>query len=80
MTTDSFYRKMLARERKNMGFDYASSGLLPRFLSARLYGNPMIAGFLSILDKMVVDITESAKRVQFYFNFTIDKNDLSINQ
>jgi hypothetical protein len=79
MTTDSFYRKMLARERVNMGFDY-SNGMLSKFVSPRLYGNPMLAEFLNRIDKVIVDMAESIKRVQFYFAFTIDKNDLSINQ
>lgn len=79
MTTDSFYRKMLARERVNMGFDYRG-GLLSRFVSPRLYGNPMLAEFLQRMDRVMVDMAESIKRVQFYFAFTIDKNDLSINQ
>ena len=79
MVHDSRYRKMLAPPRVNRGFDFASGGLLPRFLSARLYSNPMIAGFLSRLDVGVVGIAEAVKKLQFFYNYTIDKNDRSLN-
>ncbi len=61
------------------GHDYALGGLLARFLSPRLYSNPLISGFLALLDRQYVGLTDSAKRLQFYYNFTIDKNDRSLN-
>lgn len=79
MVHDSRYRKMLAPPRVNRGFDFASGGLLSRFLSARLYANPMIAGFLNRLDVGIVELAEAVKNVQFFYNYAIDKNDRSLN-
>lgn len=80
MVHDSRYRQMLAPPaRVNRGFDFAAGGLLPRFVSARLYANPMIAGFLTRLDRAFVELAESVKYLQFFYNYAIDKNDRSLN-
>ncbi len=63
-----------------MGFDYSKNGLLFRFLSQMMYGNTRLAEFLKRLDKLFVELIESVKRIQFYTNYTIDKNDRRFNE
>ncbi len=79
MVHDSRYRQMLSSPRVNRGHDFASAGLMRRFVSARLYGNPMVAGFLDRLDRVMVDLVEAVKTVQFRYNYCMDKNDRSLN-
>lgn len=80
MLHDSFYRNLTRPTGlKHRGYDYAARGLLNRFLSSRLYGNPLIAGFLQRLDVVAVDVLDRVKLVQFYYNYTVDKNDRSLN-
>jgi hypothetical protein len=62
------------------GFDYASSSFVNRLVSKRLLMNPTISGFLSKIEPFFIEILDSVKKLQFYQNYTIDKNDRSINQ
>ena len=64
---------------KNTGFNYNESGLINRFVSSRMYMNPRIEKFLNSIDPILIEFTESVKKIQFYTNFTIDKNDRRIN-
>lgn len=64
---------------KNTGFNYNEGGLINRFVSSRLYMNPRIEAFLNLIGPAFIEFTESVKKIQFYSNFTIDKNDRRIN-
>ena len=69
MHKDSFYRKIYesSEDRKNLGFDYAKEGLLKRFLSPSLYGNPRLIEFLNRLEPLFIELIESVKRIQFFY-------------
>ena len=64
---------------KSTGFNYNEGGLVNRFFSSRMYMNPRIETFLNLIDPILIEFTESVKKIQFYTNFTIDKNDRRIN-
>ena len=78
MTHDSLYRRMFAAPRIRSGYD-VSNGLIRRMVSSRMYGHPLLADFLGRLDLSLVEMTQAIKRLQFHFNFTIDRNDRSLN-
>lgn len=82
MYKDSLYNKMLqsTEERLNTGFDYTSNGMLKRFLSPTMLGNPRLKEFVERIDKSFIELANTVKKVQFYWNYTIDKNDNRINQ
>jgi hypothetical protein len=44
-----------------------------------MFGNPVMDGFLSRIDPYFIEMTDSVKAIQFYNNYTLDKNDGSIN-
>ena len=77
MYVNSVYNKMVEScdQRKNMGFDYTKDGMLRRFFSPRMYMNPRMEDFLNKIEPAIIEITESVKKIQFYTNYTIDKND-----
>lgn len=81
MYKDSIYNKMYqsSEEISHTGFDYRSEGLLDKFISNRMHGNPVMDGFLKKIDPYFVEMVDSVKKIQFYNNFTIDKNDGRIN-
>ena len=81
MYIDSFYNKMLQSNEKRtaLGYDYGNDCLLNKFLSPRLYFNPRIEDFLNLLDPALIELVETVKKMQFYYNYTIDKNDRRIN-
>ncbi len=62
-------------DRKNMGYNYGKDGLLRRFFSPRMYMNPRVEKFLNDMEPAIIELTESVKKIQFYTNYTIDKND-----
>lgn len=66
--------------RKNLGYDYEENGLLSKFVSSSLYGNPRMAEFLRRIDPMFLEILKSVKKIQYFYNYTIDKNDTRYNQ
>ena len=66
-------------DRVSMGYDYNKEGLIAKFISPILYQNPRLATFLGYLDQSLIEFTESVKKIQFYTNYTIDKNDRRIN-
>lgn len=82
MYKDSIYNKIVqdSEVRQAQGYDYAKKGLFTRFLSPALYGNPRIANFLEKTDPLLIELTDSVKRLQFFFNYTIDKNDRRYNE
>ena len=81
MYKDSIYNKIVqdSEDREGNGYDYAKNGLFVRFLSPALYGNPRITKFLGMTDPLLIELTDSVKKLQFYFNYTIDKNDRRYN-
>lgn len=81
MYKDSIYNKIYQSNDQltNRGFDYRSEGLLDKFLSNRMHGNPVMDGFLDKISPYFAEMVDSVKKIQFYNNFTIDKNDGSIN-
>jgi hypothetical protein len=82
MYKDSIYNKMLqsSEKRTAMGFDYASNGLLNKWLSPMMFANPRLETFLNKIDPMFIELLDSVKRIQFFNNYTIDKNDRRYNQ
>jgi hypothetical protein len=82
MYKDSIYTKMYtsSEQRLNMGYDYESNGLLDKFVSPAMYNNPRLAEFLKRIDPLFLEILKVVKKIQFYHNYTIDKNDSRINQ
>jgi hypothetical protein len=77
MYVNSIYNQMLqsTEDRKNMGYNYGKDGLLRRFFSPRMYMNPRVEKFLNDMEPAIIELTESVKKIQFYTNYTIDKND-----
>jgi methionine synthase II (cobalamin-independent) len=82
MYKESIYRKMLkeSEDLKYRGFQYQDTNIIERFVSNRMFGNPIMAGFLRKINPIMIDWIESVKRVQFFYNYIIDKNDNSINR
>jgi hypothetical protein len=82
MNKDSLYVKILhdSEKRFSMGFNYTKKGLIERFLSPTMYGNPRLSNFLKRLEPLFIELIESVKRIQFYTNYTIDKNDRRFNE
>ena len=66
--------------RINMGYDYNTNGLIKRFLSPLMYFNPRLSTFLNMIDPLFIEILNAIKKLQFYHNYTIDKNDTRYNQ
>jgi hypothetical protein len=64
---------------KQRGYNYREEGLLSRFISNRMFGNPVMDGFLKRLSPWFTEMTDSVKKIQIYNNYTIDKNEGSIN-
>jgi hypothetical protein len=82
MYKESIYRKMLkeSEDLKYRGFQYQDTNMIERFVSNRMLGNPTMAGFLRKINPIIINWIESVKRVQFFYNYIIDKNDNSINR
>lgn len=81
MYKDSVYKQMLEVNNisKNNGYDYRSRGIITKLFSKRMFMNPMVSGFLTKIEPWFIEILDSVKKLQFYQNYTIDKNDGSIN-
>jgi methionine synthase II (cobalamin-independent) len=82
MYKESIYKKMLeeSEDLKYRGFQYQDINIMEKFVSSRMMGNPIMAGFLNLLNPIFINWIESVKRVQFFYNYIIDKNDNSINR
>ena len=61
------------------GYDYGTKGLLDKFISPTMYGNPRLAEFLYRIDPLFIEIVDLVKKIQNYNNYTIDKNDRRYN-
>lgn len=82
MYVNSEYKKMLEsiEEVKNNGYEYGKEGMIDKFVSNRMFLNPRMSEFLKYINQSLVEFTESVKKIQFYTNYTIDKNDRRLNQ
>jgi hypothetical protein len=81
MYIDSFYTKLIKSNDKllSRGYDYKNNGLIDKFVSPRMYLVERLAGFLNMIDPSLIELVESVKTIQFYYNYTMDKNDRSLN-
>ncbi len=66
--------------RKYIGYQYEGTNLASKFVSPRMLNNPRMEGFISKLSPIFINMIDSIKRVQFFFNYTIDKNDTTLNK
>ncbi len=82
MYKDSVYKKMLEDGNKTLhnGYDYRTRGIVGRLFSNRMFQNPLMEGFLNKIEPYFVELLDSVKKLQFYQNYTIDKNDGSLNK
>jgi hypothetical protein len=81
MYIDSFYNKLIRSNDRltSRGYDYKANGILDKMLSPRMYLVERVKGFLNMMDPSLMELLDSVKRVQFYYNYTMDKNDRSLN-
>lgn len=81
MYKDSIYRKMYQQgeDVKNTGYDYETGGIVKRFVSSRMLMNDLMEQYLLQLDPYFKEFLNSVKKIQFYQNYTIDKNDSTLN-
>jgi hypothetical protein len=81
MYVDSFYNKLIKSNNSLIarGYNYSSNGLIDKLVSNRMYLIPKIESFLNLIDPALIELLDTVKKVQFYYNFTIDKNDRSLN-
>ena len=81
MYVDSFYNKLIKSNDKLLarGYDYNTNGLIDKLVSPRMYLVERLAGFLNMIDPSLIELVESVKTIQFYYNYTMDKNDRSLN-
>jgi hypothetical protein len=81
MYIDSFYNKLIRSNDRltSRGYDYQANGILDKMLSPRMYLVERVKGFLNMMDPSLMELLDSVKRVQFYYNYTMDKNDRSLN-
>jgi hypothetical protein len=80
MYKDSLHKKMLEQiENRTIGFDYKKDPLIYKFVSPIILQNPRLNSFLTQINSYLVEMLDLIKYYQFYFNFTIDKNDKRYN-
>jgi len=81
MYVDSFYNKLIRSNDKltARGYDYKANGMINKMVSPRMYLVDRISGFLNMIDPSLIELVDSVKKVQFYYNYTMDKNDRSLN-
>lgn len=81
MYKDSIYTKMYSSndKLKYVGYNYRKEGMIDKFLSNRMFGNPIMDKFLEKMEPWFVELTDSVKKIQVYNNYTIDKNDGTLN-
>jgi hypothetical protein len=81
MYVDSFYNKLIKSNDKLLarGYDYNTNGLIDKLVSPRMYLVSRLSSFLNLIDPSLIELLDSVKRVQFYYNYTMDKNDRSLN-
>lgn len=82
MYKDSIYKKMLEANDKvlHTGYNYRERGLVNKFFSSRMFMNPIMEGFINRIEPYFIEMLDSVKKLQFYQNYTIDKNDGRLNK
>ena len=77
MVPDSNYAKKY--ETDAFGYSPEKSGLIEKFFSSRLLENNKLYNFIKRLEPMMLATIAAAKKLQFYTNYTVDKNEKNIN-
>lgn len=82
MYKNSVYNSMLKSQSSilNNGYDYRTNGIIMRLVSSRMPQNPIMLGFLKQMDPYFIELVDAFKYLQIYKNYTIDKNDGTINK
>jgi hypothetical protein len=81
MHRDSIFRKAYQRKENRLflGFDYTEK-VLEKTVSSQMFGvTPFLDGFLSNLNKMLVNNIESVKKIKIFANPAVDKNEPKFN-
>ena len=63
---------------KNTGFDYKNK-IFQKTTSNRMWANSTMSGFLEKLNGIVAETIDSVKRIRTFWNYTVDKDDRTIN-
>jgi hypothetical protein len=82
MYKDSIYKKMYEQGESvlHRGYDPEKEGLVNRFFSSRMYMNPVVESFIKKMEPYMINMINSVKKIQFYQNYTVDKNDTTLNK
>jgi hypothetical protein len=81
MYKESIYSKMYEKGEVvlHRGYDPEKRGIVNRFFSSRMMMSPLMEGFILKLEPYFIQMLNSVKKIQFYQNYTVDKNDTSLN-
>lgn len=81
MYRESIYNKILEEgsDFKSTGYDYREKGIVDKLFARRMFMSPVMSGFIKKIEPYFLEILDSVKKLQFYQNYTIDKNDGRIN-
>lgn len=63
----------------NLGYRYWEKGILERVVSPELYANPAHDGTYRQLDKLLVHLVNSVKRIKTQYSIAHDKDSILIN-
>lgn len=82
MYKDSIYKKMYEQGEVTLhtGYDPEKEGIIKRLFSNRMMMSPLMEGFLNKIEPFFIQFINSVKKIQFYQNFTVDKNDTTLNK
>lgn len=82
MYKESIYNQMYKKGEvvKDRGYDPETDGIITRFFSSRMMMNPVMEGFLNRIEPWFIQVINSVKKLQFYQNYTVDKNDTTLNK
>jgi hypothetical protein len=81
MHKDSIFRHTFSRNEKRLylGFDYKKVVIERSVSNYMLRTTPFFDGFLSKLNKMVVENIEAVKKIKIFANPALDKNETKLN-
>lgn len=81
MHKDSVFRKTFGRNEKRLylGFDYKKVVIEKSVSNYMLRTTPFFDGFLSKLNKIVVENIEAVKKIKIFANPALDKNETKLN-
>jgi hypothetical protein len=82
MYKESIYQRMYEKGESvlHKGYDPETQGIVNRFFSSRMMMSPLMEGFLKKIEPYFVQMINSVKKIQFYQNYTVDKNDTTLNK